>query len=361
MNEKKIIGVGVGKQTHTLFLIKGECVENQFISNDEKGLHDLIELSTNNDHAKIVFSGNKRWCMPMACGLREYGITPYYLAIKNEKGARGKKGRVDKILLKTLELGGNFYLFFPEVKEEKELPTTYRVAMEYIAAADLVRQLKHHLLDCLAVLFPEVVKALTITRGKGEKAVDLPVPQPQPPDLYAKKMKIVLNNPDPFFLETAEGVPEVVKTLAKNSLGRFIPKEFIEKTKKDYFDHLEKFRAQSEVKDKKMEEIKELVKDHLLVQEYGDGDTVAMIIAFLGWRTWPHWRELRRFVGLAVTRVDSGGKSRISRVRPEIRQYLYLFMTLTKAGKEMVSHMKGKNRVKRLERVVKNLRLKCLK
>ena len=68
---------------------------------------------------------------------------------------------------------------------------------------------------------------------------------------------------------------------------------------------------------------------------------------------------MRRYAGLDVSRLDSTGKFRTSRVRTEIRQYLYLLTTMTKEGRETVAGRKGKN--KRLEHLLKQLRHRGLR
>ena len=179
------------------------------------------------------------------------------------------------------------------------------------------------------------------------------MPEPQPPDLFTKKMEPVLSNPDPLVLENTSGIPETVKVLAQNSLGRFVPQDEREKIMTDYWVALAVFRRALEVKENKIDVLAAAVEKHSLLKRFGDGDIMIVLTGLLGWREWPHWRELRRFCGLDVSRMDASGKMHISRVRPEIRQYLYLFMSMTKEGREMVLGLKG--RVKKIERILKRM------
>lgn len=355
------IGVGVGKQTHTLVLISRNedntlSCDTEYIANSIAGLDHITILAWDNPEAKVIFVGNKRWATPLAYGLRDNDIEPLYFPIAQERGSRGKKGKVATLLVKALGSGVQPKAFFRERKNHtaEELSVSYRLASEYVTVANEVREAKHHLLDGFAILFPEAVKAGTTIQknGQGEET-DLPVPQPQPPDLFTKKMRSALANPVPRELENDLSVPSVIRELASKSLGKYVPVDLARKTLEDHRDHIRQYDAYTKLKDEKITELKKLVVDHPLTKVMGDGDVAAVIIGFLGWQQWEKWRHLRHFCGLDVSVVDAKGKAHISRVRPSIRQYLYLFATLTTLGKQVTAGKKGK--VKKIEALLKYL------
>lgn len=374
-------GIGIGRSTHTLVTVHQEDgqepdVEEQYIPNDLSGVVDVAKVVFGNGSiSEVVFTGNIRWGTPFAAALKGEGIEPYYYRFQAERGKRGRVGNVAKSLMQILTTGVRSRPYFLQKQEagldgEEKLPSTVRIAREYLDATDQVRTAKHHVLDGLVILFPEAVKSETTEKRDGTV---LPVPEPQPPGLFTKKMEPVLANPDPFELTTDEDVPEAIRTLAKCSLGRWVSQDFRAQVSENYRRDLRNYYTQLARKEAKTEELCELMAGHPLVIMYGGGDIIVVVAALIGWRMWPKksgWRELRHYCGLDVSRLDSMGKPRISRVRPEIRQYLYLFMSMTKAGREIAAEVTNVRedgtrrphlRVKRIEKVLKTFWYACLR
>ncbi|MBI2052376.1 MAG: hypothetical protein HYT38_01705 [Candidatus Sungbacteria bacterium] len=371
-------GIGIGRNTHTLVMVDVQpdqepkvVVTEQYVPNSYSGAMDVVSIvSSNGNPRQVVFTGNIRWGTPFAAMLRNKDIEPFYYRFMAERGQRGRVGNVAKSLVTILTTGVRSRPYFLQKQtvaegEAEKLPHTHRVALEYLKVTDQVRQTKHHVLDGLVVLFPECVRS----EGRKVGGETLPVPQPQPPGLFTKGMQLVLANPDPFELDHHYGVPVEVRVLAANSLGRWVPQDFRAQVMSTYQCDLTNYYAQLERKETKMAELRELMAEHPLVVKYGGGDIITVVAALIGWRTWPYWRELRRYCGLDVSRLDSTGKPRISRVRPQIRQYLYLFMSMTKVGKEMAAEVTNVRqdgtkrthlRVKRLEHVLKAFWRECL-
>lgn len=352
------IGIGVGRNTHTLVLLEQGAekeAKELFLPNSLEGVERVVKLAKENGQDQVVFLGNYRWATPFAYALQQREITPFYYPLRIERGKRGRVGSVSEMLLKVVGSGIRPRPFFKKeparIRPKEELPTSYRLALEYLDITNEIRELKHHLLDCLSILFPEVVRAGKTTKLIKGQEIKLPVPEPQPPDIFTKKMRLVLENPNPYLLVHEDRVPEEVRVLALDSLGRMIPRGLWEKTLADHRQFLIEYDRQLKLKQAKMKELKTKVAPHRLMELFGEGDIITVLTAFLGWRAWPNWRELRRFCGLDVTRLDSQGKPHISRVRPQIRQYLYLFATRTNEGKKITAGVKG--RVKRIERVLK--------
>ena len=359
------LGIAVGRNTHTLVTTGDGKARKEYLANDHVGLAKALEHIRTGGYKEITFLGNRRWATPFACALRANGIECRYLAVQT-RGERGAKGNVGSLLAKLLESEIKGRPFFTERVESQpkttgpeQMPATYRLALEYLDATNQVRRLKHHVLDCLAVLFPEVVKAGKTEVGRGETSVALPIPEPQPPDVFGKKMRVVFEDPNPESLAERKDVPEAVRMLAQKSLGKFVPADLRKKTGEDLTSHLATYDKAVVLKESKIVELRERIQKHPLADQFSGGDLITVLLGLLGWRAWPHWRELRRYAGLDVSRLDSTGKFRTSRVRTEIRQYLYLLTTMTKEGRETVAGRKGKN--KRLEHLLKQLRHRGLR
>lgn len=368
-------GIGVGRSTHTLVTVYQEDgmepqVSEQYVPNDYSGAMEVVSVvSENGNPRQVVFTGNVRWGTPFAALLKEKSVEPHYYRFLAERGQRGKVGNVAKSLATILITGIQTRPYFQQKQEprrEEQLPHVCRLASEYLEATDQVRIAKHHLLDGMVILFPEAVKAGTTEK----KGVELPVPNPQPPELFTKKMRPVLENPNPFALETMADAPDVIRELAARSLGRWVPSDFRRQVMENHRLNLANYDTQLARKEIQLETLRSMVAGDPLLREYGDGDIITVLSALIGWRQWPNWRELRRYCGLDVSRLDSTGKHRISRVRPPIRQYLYLFMSMTKQGREIAAQVKNTRedgtrrphlRVKRLEKVLKTFWYTCLR
>lgn len=354
------VGVAIGRNTHTVVVVNGKVEETKKsdIPNSQEGVEEVRKILQDLGENEVAFAGNRRWALPFACALVDQGVDCFYYVFKTERGKRGRTGNMANVLAKALQSGVKPKPFFreqPRKPAPEEMPGSYRVALEYLNAADRVRKLKHHLLDCLAVLFPEAVKAGKISRRTKAGMEMLPVPRPQPPGIFTKRMRLVLENPDPFQLEDEQGVPPEVREFARKSLGRYIPLELRRKTLNDHRIFLAQYDHHVALKEAKMEEVRRIAAQHPLFELFDGRDTISLLIAFLGWRTWlgkRGWRGVRRFCGLDVSCIDSKGNPRISRVRPEIRQYLFL-LKKTKKGGEITNGVEG--RVKQLERLLKYL------
>jgi len=144
-------------------------------------------------------------------------------------------------------------------------------------------------------------------------------------------MRPVLENPNPLAFAQNNGVPETVKILALQSLGRSIPANVRGSETESLRSFVAKYDVGTRTKEEKMEELRVIFETHPAVSEFGGGDLIIVVLAFLGWRTWPHWRELRRYCGLDVSCADGNGKLHISRVRPHIRQIPLLACNHAKA------------------------------
>lgn len=373
--EKNVLGIVVGRNTHTLLRQKeGEFIES-YIPNSREGLEKVAEEIINLKPSKIVFAGNKNWFLPLAYNLREkFGEEQiFYLSFKTDPNQRGKIGKISKLLRSSFVKGNYGRSFFdqknlhigPVLAEKEKEPTAeiYRLAKEYHGAGEEVRRAKHFALNHLSLLFPEAVRVSQT--GKRAKE-DLPIPQPQPRwNIWTKKMRPVLENPMVEELEQQEGIPSEIRTLAKESIARSVPLEIrqreLENLQKD-LSHLDEWEKR---KKRTMEKLKELVKEYPLVQDFGGGDLICVLAGLLCWRrSWPIWRELRSYAGLAVTRVDGKGKPRISRKRPAVTSTLYLIGNLTTMGKEVSRNIgegvedeeekrRKLRRVKRIERLLK--------
>lgn len=355
MSVNTYVGVAVGKHTHTIVVAKKEPdqeTENileMYVANSYEGFEQIKTLHEKYV-APVVFIGNRRWATPMAYTFKINGIEPLYYAVSTERGSRGKIGNMAGLFIKGLNANIRPRFFLPQVDTTTGLPSpsldsqassdpTYRLAREYLAVTDHVRTLNHRIQDCMTQLFPEAVKAGTTEKVTKEATIVLPVPEPQPSELFGtKKMRPVLMNPDPFTLEFDSLLaPPAIKFLARQSLGRSIPEDRRRKNFKDHQGYLQEYQHHLALKEAKLAELKRSVADHPLVKMFEGLDTICVLVALIGWRTWP-WRLLRRYSGLDVSVVDSKGKPRISRVRSEIRSCLFLLVTKSKKGKEAIEN-----------------------
>ena len=179
----------------------------------------------------------------------------------------------------------------------------------------------------MALLFPEVIRVGSPKPGD-------PVVQPQPPDIFRKKMRVVLEDPFPERLTRGDHIPEPVRILARKSLARKIP---IERRKleadglPDLLAHYDRWvKTKSEV----VKALRLHYREHPAVKDdFGEGDLIVVLLALLAWKEDWRWREVRRFCGLDVSRIDGRGNDRISRRRGPLRQYIYLLGAMTGRGK----------------------------
>lgn len=364
------LGVVLGRSTHTLLWKNGADDWGQkMIANAQSDKHGVGEIFLLNPKT-VVIVGNREWGTPLSYFLQEHtsnGLKIYYIGRPREKG---KKIDFKKYLQNALESGMTGHPFFAEQlpKTEEINHPWYRVAHEYLRAINEVRRAKHLVLSTLSILFPEVVKPSGIEMKKGQ-----PIPYPVPPGIWNKNMKGVRENPNPDLLQSEFSVPDAVRTLAKQSLGKSLPAEVRTRYTRLHQEYLVNLTAWEENAEEAMARLKVFVREHPMAQAFPTAESAIVLCALIGWRVWPDWRELRSFAGLAVTQMDAKGNMRISRVRGEIRQYAYLLLKST-IGKEMVSELDLRAKlakeggtpirhmnVKRIEKLLKELRKRFLK
>lgn len=355
----KIIGIAIGNATHTV-LWQGDPILNPeeewqtlFVPNGSDAIKHIVELTPE----IIAFAGSHRLGEPLAYALRAtLGGETAIRYLPRQKMGRGVRENTAKFLKNALGNGVRGRDFLTERRIGTGTPPEehplYATAMEYHNATNEVRRGRHHLLSGIKIIFPEAVRPALAERKKGR-----PVPEPLPPDIWTKKMQVVLECPDPFMLADNSSAPPTIKTLAQDSLGRFLPLEVRKRTMELYKEHLNGLRVWEENKSLALARLKQLVGEHPIVCEMFPGsDSAVVLSAFLAWRAWSGrrhgWPSLMRFIGIDVSEVDSKGKPHISRIRPEPRQYLYLLMTRTATGKQIAGEGK---RVPRMERVLKAL------
>jgi hypothetical protein len=360
-----IIGIAVGRNTHTLILPNQKGWKKELIPNSKQGLEIVVKY----DPEKVIFSGNKKWALPLAHSLGKVlkNGQIYYLALKSSS-QKGAMGNLPKLLESALKKGISGRPFFQgrpsrpqrqrEEREEEPKAKTFQLVEEYDKAGNEVRRAKHNILNCLTLLFPEVVK---VERPKG------PVPQPEPPwGIWTQKMRPILQKPMVEEIAKDFSLPGWARDLARDSLANQVPRKLREDELIILRDNLRHLAQWEEAKERALESLKGLLRGNSLVKDFNEGDLAYLIAGLLSWRKWPKWRELRQFCGLAVSRIDSQGNPRISRKRPLLRKNLYLLATLTSKGKEISRRVEEAGidrktlqrklrRVKRLERLLKYL------
>ena len=345
----EIACLAIGRSTHTLVVREEDgSFQEQKFANSRSGATGVLAEGVK----RLIVVGNREWAIACASFLSQSGVEVRYVGEKTQKGAKQNKV---KFAQRVLAAGITGRPFFGEKRPEASIDVHpwYRTAMEYYTATDEVRTAKHLVLSTLSVLFPEAVQPSREERKKG-----LPIPDPMPPGIWTKKMASVFEDPDPLKLQSNPVVPAAVRTLAENSLGLWIPPDVRDRYRELHKGYVNNLREWEERKKDAVDRLRNLVRDHPMLTDWPESDSVLVVIGFLVWRTWPSWRELRAFCGLDVTRIGDKGP-RISRKRPEVRQYLYLLMTRTKRARALAGTKK--RRVKRIERLLKSLRLLYLK
>ena len=357
-----VAGVAIGRCTHSIvFLNPDDKTEELFVSNSQTGVEELNRALQERGIKSLVMVGNHHWAIPFAYGLKALGVEVFYRSLLLKEGKRGRVGSVASMLPMVLRQKLPLRPFFQEKvaykKEEPEKLPSFRLSRDYGRKIRELQSLVLQLYNLLAILFPEIVPAKKTSVRKGEETINLPVPEPQPPGLFTKKMRPVLENPNPRLLERTESTPATVRELAASSLAKYVPPSIYRETMERYQRLLARYDQAVEEKAFALNGLKEQVGGHPLVGLFKGCDTICVVVGFLGWRPWPNWRELRSFCGLDVTRLDSKGRPRISRKRPEIRRALHLLATRTTIGKELTRDLRGKRhkKVKGIERILKYL------
>ncbi|GEM_PF-3225053 len=376
----EVLGMVVGRNTHTLLWNKAlefgshlslEKDQVAFcedkIPNCQDGVQRIISLAPR----YLVVAGNKEWVKAfLYCLQSEAGEESIAIRYVMRKAQKGTKEDMSKFLQNALQKGAKTVPFFAEPRnampvnahqDDGQEHLWYRTAMEYMRASTEVRRAKHLVLSTISVLFPEAVRPSTRELHKVKA-----VPTPMPPDLWTQRMKIVLDNPDPFVLEDHSSAPMQIHILAADSVGRALPDDIRAHYKKIHAEYLQNMYAWQRVKEETMGRLQALVADHPLMAAAPDSELLAVVCGLVGWRAWPSWRELAKFAGLEVSRVDESGNPRISRVRAPLRNYLFLITTLTNWGKHIVDTKDGvpmaptSSKVKRIEGLLGGLRRKYL-
>ncbi len=361
--------IAIGRNTHTLVYSIGD---NEIIEQAVPNSSEAIAAIQSVNADQIIVVGNYQWALPLGFALDSAGIPCRFVPKPTAKGKRQSMIKFAQVILGTQEYGRPFPgEEIPRPKQsieqqEQDQHPVYKMGLLYLEATDGVRRLKHKVMSMVAVLFPEAVRPSMAELKKDMEGHYLkPVPHPIPPDLWTKKMRFVLQNPDPSMLRnTTEKIPDEVRTLAQDSLGYSIPLQL----RAHYQGLLDQYLTQLALAETHKKSTMAALKESIqklpvamrLVALFPDSETACVLAAGLGWRNWDNWRELQLFCGLAPTRIDDKGRRHISRVRGHIRQYLYLMAFLTTKGK-LWSQVPKTKMVDGQEVRVKYLRVKRIK
>jgi len=367
--------VAIGRNTHTVVYApkKGEIIEMP-VAND----HTAIELILSLEAKQIIIVGNYQWALPLGYALRNVGVSCRFVGKPTEKGKRQNMIAFARVILSGLEQGRPFPPEQVEPKSENKEPhPAFKAALLYLAATDDGRRTTHKVLSTLAILFPEAVRPSPAELKKDSKGERIkPTPQPVPPDMFAKKMRYVLENPDPSLLETTtEKIPDEVRALSAKSSARNIPSDVREHYQALHERYLLALAIAERNKKMAFDDmviaIRVLPAAQRVMALFSQATSGYVLAASLGWRDWNSFRELVSFCGLAPNRLDSKGRRRISRLHPHIRSYLFMALA-TRFGKQfsqvaktiMVDGQEVKVRhlrVRRIKALLRALQLYALK
>jgi hypothetical protein len=286
----------------------------------------------------VLLAGNWKWAKTLAYFLKDQGFEIRYLPLPQK--ARGTKMSAKSQLKKALEQKIKGRPFFSSLKTQQPHPWLSK-ARQYLLLKDDIRRVKLRIIDRLRLICVEVME--------------------NPQKIWTKKGRKALIEQDwEKLIKIATG-----KYPKEKLLIEFIPSDEKAKATEELSLLLDELERLEEKEIQLKEEIMEMTKGHKISLMF-DGSFSATVLALLiGWRKWQKFRHLRSYCGLAVKRIDSRGKLRISRVRPETRMTLFLLMR-TKKAKEIVSEglrRRGRERAplpKRMEILLKEIWKNCL-
>lgn len=345
-----MIGIAVGSQDLKVMVIEKNSIKEEedvlTMPNNEDGLSKIMALAGPNG-LPIVLAGNRRWAKTLAYALAEHGKQVRY--ISPPKTERGQKVAQAKFLRNALLSGAKGRPFFEEKfgKKYAEEPVSYpwvELAMRVPILNNDLRRCKHRILNTLRVLFPELVSLGT--------------------KLWGKKALAALREQEyAYFYQRYE-------MDKRRSLSRYVPDAKQADAKRELAGLLAELQDIQDKLEKLKEEIDRVTRSHPVVQMFSGSDSAKLLALLIGWRTWgktkKDFRVLRNYAGLAVTRLDSKGKPRISRERPAIRTALY-FLLRTSEGEQIIEDAAArldrelKPRPKRMEILLKEIWRRCLK
>ena len=286
-------------------------VENQKTINEGKVPFTVsaIERLIKEEQAdKVVITGNYQWGLSIAYYLQEKGVEIRYLGQPQKQ--RGKKMEGIKYLKEALEKGLRGRPFFKKGVEEASHPWV-ALAKKYFRIKDDQRRVKHRIQNELRVILPEIFI------GKPQK-------------VFSKKGRKLLREKDYWSLL------ELCDVSVSALFQEFLPENEKKEREKQIINLLNDLSELEEKEKKLRREIIEITEGQCITELFNGNFSARLLILQIGWRKWKKFEHLRSYVGLSLTRVDSKGRLRISRVRPEIRTVLY-FLLKTNVAKEIIS------------------------
>ncbi len=355
-----MLGIAVASQELKVLIHKEEPVPESIEEEDgnsekgedvlvlpysEQGLATVLGMA---DGDVIVLAGNHSWAKPLAYALTRHGKEVRYVTPR--KAERGQILSQVKFLQNALARGVTGKPFTSEqYQPHASGPTEDAVAHpwveldnRYVVVMNDLRRAKHRIINSLRVIFPELVGLET--------------------KIWGKKALAALEDED-FRYFRKHGLDYSV------SLGRYFPEVEQAKARHELKDCLAKLRDVESDKARVNAEIDRITCGHSIVKMFDGSDSAKRLALLIGWRNWGRTRQdfrgLRKYAGLAVSRVDSKGNPRISRERPAIRTCLY-FMLRTNEGKRIIEEAKArlgrelKKRPKRMEILLKEIWRECL-
>ena len=293
-------------------------VENQKTINEGKVPFTVsaIERLIKEEQAdKVVITGNYQWGLSFAYYLKATGISEIrYLGQPLKE--KGVKESGISYLKKALEKGLWGRLFFKQTLADEASHPWVMLAHRYFILQDDQRRVKHRIQNELRVILPEIFM------GKVQR-------------VFSKKGRKLLKEKDYWSLL------ELCDVSVSRLFQEFLP-ENEKKERENQIINLLNDLSELEEKEKEMRrEIEKITEDHCITKLFNGNFSARLLALQIGWRKWQKFKHLRSFVGLSLTRVDSKGRLRISRKRPEIRTVLY-FLLKTNVAKEIINEKMGK-------------------
>ncbi len=294
--------------TSYLFIISEEVENNK----------DGVEFVAKKDLERLIVAGNYRWGLPFVVTLRSQNPDLelwYHPRPKIEVGQRASFDSVAiEIILKILvNKHVKLRKYFAHRKRVEQavpsVPTTYILAKEYLDCTNKIRIVKHKIYHIIRLIAPELLEEAKKELLKHHVLTDYIFSE-----LERRKNDdttlsyYVFNNNKDWYEEQVKKLREFneeLKRLIDNKNDAFKKLRSAVGNNHPFLIFCKKFKKRAG----------------------SVPDTAYILVAMLGWYRGWNYHKMSEFVGIATH-----GNPHISRVRPEIRQYIYLFMKGTKLG-----------------------------
>lgn len=284
--------------------------------------------------SEVTVCGNRRWAEPLYFYLYTNGFQVNYLPLPGKE--RGQKMSLEETLKIAFEKGVRGQPFV-KIKREETSHRWLTLVKEYFKLQDDRRRTKLRIQGILREMVPEVFIEGNLQKIFTQKGLSL---------LEEKRW--------------SELVEYVTGRIIGELLINFVIKERVQKLESDLDAQLQQLKELEKKEAELIREIEIITANNPIVKYFNDAFSARLLVLAICWKTWNNVRELRKFCGLDVKRIDAKGKLRISRVHPETRAILYFILKTKKAQSILKPRLEALGRKKPSLPKVMELLLKCI-